>query len=401
MYDFAIIGGGIVGLSTGKALLKRYPNCKIAVFEKEARWAEHQTGHNSGVIHSGVYYKPGSLKAKFARDGSQSIMAFCDEHGIEYERCGKIIVATEQEELPMLENLYARGLENQIDVKKMGSEELHEHEPHIRGLAGIHVPSTGIVNFVDVALKFASILMENGSDMYLNTKVVNFTEGKDSIEIETSQGIFHTNILINCAGLFSDRIAKMSNMKVDMAIVPFRGEYYELTAEKRHVVKNLIYPVPNPDFPFIGVHFTRMLPHGNIHCGPNAVLAFKREGYRKTDINIKDLAETVTYAAFWKLAVPNMKEGIKEIIRSINKTSFLKSLQRLIPEIEKDDLVPSPAGVRAQAIGNDGKLIDDFVILSTARSIHVCNAPSPAATASIEIGEMIVKRVVGLSTFKA
>jgi (S)-2-hydroxyglutarate dehydrogenase len=283
----------------------------------------------------------------------------------------------------------------------MGSEELHEHEPHIRGLAGIHVPSTGIVNFVDVALKFASILMENGSDMYLNTKVVNFTEGKDSIEIETSQGIFHTNILINCAGLFSDRIAKMSNMKVDMAIVPFRGEYYELTAEKRHVVKNLIYPVPNPDFPFIGVHFTRMLPHGNIHCGPNAVLAFKREGYRKTDINIKDLAETVTYAAFWKLAVPNMKEGIKEIIRSINKTSFLKSLQRLIPEIEKDDLVPSPAGVRAQAIGNDGKLIDDFVILSTARSIHVCNAPSPAATASIEIGEMIVKRVVGLSTFKA
>ncbi|WP_117016924.1 L-2-hydroxyglutarate oxidase [Aeribacillus pallidus] len=393
MYDFSIIGGGIVGLSTGMALTQQYPGAKIVIIEKEKELAYHQTGHNSGVIHSGIYYKPGSYKARFAREGNAAMVRFCEEHGIEFDICGKVIVAAEPEELPLMDNLYERGLQNKLNVKKIGSEELKEIEPHVRGLAAIHVPSCGIVDYKRVSSTFARIIQEGDGDIRLGTKVENISENMDGVTIETNNGTIRARFLINCAGLNSDRVAKMTGIKTGMKIVPFRGEYYELVPEKRYLVKHLIYPVPNPNFPFLGVHFTRMI-NGEVHAGPNAVLAFKREGYKKSDINVKDLFETLTYPGFWKMAMPNIKEGMKEYMRSLSKQAFLRSLQRLIPELTERDIVPTHAGVRAQAIMFDGSMVDDFAIFSGKRSLHVCNAPSPAATASIPIGKAIVGQII-------
>lgn len=392
MYDFAIVGGGIIGLSTGMALTKRYPGAKIVMIEKEKDWAHHQTGHNSGVIHSGIYYKPGSFKAKFARVGNAQMVRFCQEHGIDYDVCGKVIVATEPEELPLMDNLYDRGLQNGLDVTKISAGELKEIEPHVRGLGAIRVPSCGIADYKGVSRKFAEIIQEGGGDIRLDTKVENISEKSDHVTIETNRGTIKSRFLINCAGLHSDRVAKMAGMNTGMKIVPFRGEYYELAPEKRYLVKHLIYPVPNPDFPFLGVHFTRMI-NGEVHAGPNAVLAFKREGYTKKDINVKDLLEVLTYPGFWKMAMPNMKEGMKEYVRSFSKQAFLHSLQRLIPELTEKDIIPTHAGVRAQALMHDGSMVDDFAIFPGQNSLHICNAPSPAATASIQIGNAVVERI--------
>ncbi|MUH01282.1 L-2-hydroxyglutarate oxidase [Scytonema sp. UIC 10036] len=392
MYDFAIIGGGIVGLSTGMALGKRYPNARILVLEKESQWAFHQTGNNSGVIHSGIYYKPGSFKAKFCREGCRTMVEFCQEHGIDYEICGKVIVATDFEELSRLENLYQRGLENGIDVKRITAEEVKEYEPHVTSVGGIFVSSTGIVSYKQVCFKYAEIIRQQGGDLRLNTKVKRIVKSGNHQVLETNTGSFATRFVINCAGLHSDRVANMGKVNPQAKIVPFRGEYYELIPEKRSLVKGLIYPVPNPDFPFLGVHFTRMID-GTVHAGPNAVLSLKREGYHKTDFDLRDFAEVMTYPAFWKLAAKYADEGMKEIIRSFSKAVFTKSLQKLIPEVRSEDLVPTHAGVRAQALMNDGKLVDDFLIVQGENSVHVCNAPSPAATSSIEIGKAIVAQI--------
>ncbi len=392
MYDFVIVGGGIVGLSTALALSGRRPRARILVLEKERAWATHQTGRNSGVIHSGIYYKPGSYKARFAREGNRSMAAFCQEYGIEYEICGKLIVATKRVELPGLQALYKRGQENGLEVTLLGPEEMREIEPHVRGLAGIRVPSTGIVNYKQVADMFAKLTAERGGDLCLGARVDNIAANGQGLAIETSVGTFHARFLVNCAGLHSDRIAGLGRAKTDMKIVPFRGEYYDLKPDRRHLVKHLIYPVPNPDFPFLGVHFTRMIG-GGVHAGPNAVLSLKREGYRKTDFDGRDFTEVMTYPGFWKLASRNWSEGAQEMYRSLNKRAFVRNLQRLIPEIREEDLVPSSAGVRAQALLKDGRLVDDFMIIPGSRSIHVCNAPSPAATASLEIGRTLAERI--------
>ncbi|MFF2288850.1 L-2-hydroxyglutarate oxidase [Peribacillus butanolivorans] len=392
MYDFAIVGGGIVGLSTGMALYKRFPNARVVVIEKESVVADHQTGHNSGVIHSGIYYKPGSFKARFARQGSKSMTEFCQTHGIEHDICGKVIVATKQDELPILNDLYTRGLQNELAIKKISVDELKEIEPHVNGLGAIRVPQAGIVNYRQVSEKIADIIKEYGGEIRLNTKVEKINEESDSVTIETNNGTLKARMVINCAGLHSDRIAAAAGYKTDMKIVPFRGEYFKLIPEKRYLVNHLIYPVPNPKFPFLGVHFTRMIS-GEVDAGPNAVLSFKREGYKKTDFNAKDLTEVLSYKGFWKLASKFMKEGMDEYVRSFSKKQFTKSLQELIPEIQEDDLIPAPAGVRAQALQDDGNMVDDFHIIMGKRTVHVCNAPSPAATASIEIGKEVVNRI--------
>jgi len=391
MYDYAIIGGGIVGLSTGMALGQRYPDATILILEKESQWAFHQTGNNSGVIHSGVYYKPGSFKAKFCRDGCQSMVAFCQEHGLPYDVCGKVIVATEEKELPLLENLYQRGLQNGIQVARITAEEVKEIEPHVNCLAGIRVFSTGITDYKQVCLKYAELIQHQGGDLRLNTRVLKIVDGAGGKVLETTQGSFEAQTVINCAGLQSDRVAKMTGVDPQAKIVPFRGEYYELVPEKRYLVNTLIYPVPNPAFPFLGVHFTKMID-GSVHAGPNAVLSLKREGYKKTDFDLRDFAEVMTYPAFWKLAARYADEGIKEMVRSFSKAVFVQSLQRLIPEVEMEDVIPTHAGVRAQALMDDGKLVDDFLIVRGESTIHVCNAPSPAATSSIEIGKAVAEQ---------
>lgn len=387
-YDYAIIGGGIVGLATAVALTRREPGAKVIVLEKENSLAAHQTGRNSGVIHSGIYYKPGSFKAKFAAAGSHSMVDFCREHGIPHEVCGKVIIACDEKELPLLENLYQRGLQNGLAVTKLSPAQVREIEPHVRCLAGIKVPSTGIVSYRRVCQKYAELIQSGGGSLKMGCAVRNISRDRQTHVLETTEGDVEASFAINCGGLHSDRIARKSGIDPGAKIVPFRGEYYELTPEKRYLVKTLIYPVPNPDFPFLGVHFTRMID-GSIHAGPNAVLAFKREGYHRTDFNLKDFTETMSFPGFWKLAWKYWDEGLMEMKRSISKKLFTKSLQRLIPEVQEQDLVPSEAGVRAQALMTDGKLVDDFLIVRGRDTIHVCNAPSPAATASLEIGKYI------------
>ncbi|TBL75723.1 L-2-hydroxyglutarate oxidase [Paenibacillus thalictri] len=394
MYDYIIVGGGIVGLSTGVALMEKNPGLKLLLLEKDDSWAKQQTGHNSGVIHSGIYYKPGSFKAKFAREGNLSMVEFCRERGIEHDICGKVIVATREEELPLLDNLYKRGLDNGLAITRIGGEALKEIEPHVRGLAAIRVPAAGIVNYKQVAEAFALIIAERGGELLLNAEALRIDESGGQVRVETNRGAFTAKKLINCAGLHSDRIVRKSGMRPDMKIVPFRGEYYELVPEKRYLVKHLIYPVPNPSFPFLGVHYTRMIG-GHVEAGPNAVLSFKREGYRKSDFSLQDIAETIGYPGFWMLAGKYWKEGAAEMVRSFSKAAFVRSLQQLIPEIEGKDLIPAPAGVRAQALKPDGGLVDDFHIVYGKNSVHVCNAPSPAATASIQIGRYIVDKLYG------
>lgn len=392
MYDFAIIGGGIVGLSTALALGRRYPDAKVLVLEKELSWAYHQTGHNSGVIHSGIYYKPGSLKAQLCREGNRLLVEFCQEHGIQYDICGKVIVATESEELPVLENIYQRGLANGLNVSKISAEEVREIEPHVNCLAGIKVPSAGIVDYKQVCQKYAELVEKLGGELRLNTKVERIVANNQGQVLETTQGAFEVKFAINCAGLYSDRVAKLGGVDPKAKIVPFRGEYYELKPEKRGLVKHLIYPVPNPNFPFLGVHFTRIID-GSIHAGPNAVLSLKREGYRKQDVDLRDLVEVFSYPGFWRLVAKHGWVGVQEMVRSFSKQAFVKSLQKLIPEVQGSDLVPGEAGVRAQALMRDGKLVDDFLLVRGENAIHVCNAPSPAATASLAIGKEVVKDI--------
>ncbi|UJL45553.1 L-2-hydroxyglutarate oxidase [Virgibacillus sp. NKC19-16] len=392
MYDFTIIGGGIVGLSVGKALTEQYPDKKVLVLEKEKELATHQTGNNSGVIHSGIYYKPGSFKARFAKQGSQSMVDFCRKHEIDRDICGKVIVATNEKEQLPLENLYQRGLQNGLSINKLNKEELLEVEPHVNGIEGIHVPAAGIVDYKMVSNKFAEIIQRHDGEIKRGEKVLTINELSDEVSIETEKNSYKTKFLINCAGLQSDRIAKLAGYHIDMKIIPFRGEYFKLKEEKRNLVRNLIYPVPNPDFPFLGVHFTRMID-GEVEAGPNAVLGFKREGYKKTDINVRDLTEVLGYKGFWHLASKYMKEGVNEMVRSVSKNRFVESLQQLIPEIKAEDLEPGPAGVRAQALNSDGSLVDDFHIIQGKNSLHVCNAPSPAATASLEIGKEVVRQI--------
>lgn len=392
MHDYAIIGGGIVGLATAMAVANKHPKASILVLEKEQAIAQHQSGRNSGVIHSGIYYKPGSLKARFAREGNRSMVEFCREHGIKHEVCGKVIVATKASELPLLENLFQRGLDHGLAVARLAPEQVQEIEPHVRCLAGVKVTSTGIVNYQEVSAKYVELIKSQGGTVQTGTRVERLREVNGTQVIETSHGEFEAGFIINCAGLFSDRVARFDGLDAGAKIVPFRGEYYELAPERRYLVKSLVYPVPNPCFPFLGVHFTRMID-GSVHAGPNAVLAFSREGYRRTDVNCGDLFETLTFPGFWKLARKHYRDGIMEMVRSVSKRTTVKGLQQLIPEVIEDDLARTQSGVRAQALMANGKLVDDFLIVNGKNSIHVCNAPSPAATASLEIGRFIANQL--------
>ena len=397
-FDCVVIGGGIVGLTVAWTLLEQRPGIRIAVLEKEDAWARHQTGRNSGVIHSGIYYKPGSLKAKLCRDGNRRLVKFCEQHGIPHEACGKVIVATTASELPLLESLYERGIANGLEAKKLGAAEVKEIEPHVSCLAGLHVPSTGIVDFVAVCEKLAELIEGHGGELRLGTRARRFHVDDNGGILETSKDPMAARWVINCAGLQSDRVAKLAGAEPGARIVPFRGEYYELKPGRRSLVRNLIYPVPDPSFPFLGVHFTRMID-GSVHAGPNAVLSLKREGYHRTSFNLRDFIDTMTYAGFWRLAAKHAKSGLEEMRRSFSKKAFVASLQKLIPEIREEDLVPGAAGVRAQALRPDGGLVDDFLIVHSPSAIHVCNAPSPAATASFEIARVIVANIPEFSDF--
>lgn len=388
--DFAIVGGGIIGLSTARSLSLRYPGASVLVLEKENSWARHQTGHNSGVIHSGIYYKPGSLKARFSKEGGAALAELCQEHNIAHEVCGKVIVATERAELERLDNLYQRGLENGLKVEKLGPKGLKDLEPHATGLAALHVPSTGIVDYAGVARALAKEVEKRGGELRTGVAVEGITETTDKVRLFTPAGMFEARVLVNCAGLQSDRLAAIAGLETGVKIIPFRGEYYELRPHKRDLVKNLIYPVPDPTFPFLGVHFTRMV-NETVEAGPNAILGLAREAYKKTAFDLYDAAEILTYPAFWRLARKNWRTGAGEIFRSLSKQAFVRGLQRLIPGVELDDLVPAEAGVRAQALTRRGGLADDFLIVEGKSSVHVLNAPSPAATASIPIGEHVAE----------
>ncbi len=393
-YDIIIIGGGIVGLATANRLQTKFPKKSILVLEKEKTLASHQTGNNSGVIHSGLYYKPGSLKAKNCIEGYHQLIDFCEKKEIPFEITGKIVVASNQEQIPLLEGLYKRGAENGLDGLKMLSlSEMKEYEPHVWGLKGMFVPQTGIVDYKLVAEKIGEDFVEQGGTIRLGEKVEKITHGNSINIIETSLSTFEGKMIINCAGLYSDKMAQLSQKDpIDVKIIPFRGEYYQLKPEKEYLVKNLIYPVPDPNFPFLGVHFTRM-KKGGVEAGPNAVLAFQREGYKKTAINFSELAETLSWPGFQKVASKYYKTGLGEMYRSFSKSAFTKALQVLIPEIQEADLIEGGAGVRAQACDRNGGLLDDFSIIQNKNSIHVLNAPSPAATSSLSIGKTIANLI--------
>lgn len=389
-FDAVIVGGGIVGLATALQLKRARPQTRILVLEKEERVARHQTGNNSGVIHSGIYYKPGSLKATNCISGYHQLIQFCQEQSIPFDLCGKIIVATEDFELPRLEQLYERGVQNGLTgMKKLRAEELKEYEPHVAGLAGIFVPQTGIVNYTLVTQKFAELLKAAGTEIHLGERVI----GVKNQEVFTDKASYNTQLVINCAGLYSDKVASLTVPGLNVRIIPFRGEYYKLRAEKENLVRNLIYPVPDPNFPFLGVHFTRMAK-GGVEAGPNAVLAFSREGYRKSDIRLGELAESLAWPGFQKVARKYWRTGMGEMYRSFSKAAFTRALQKLIPEIQATDLVDGGAGVRAQACDRDGGLVDDFMILESKQAINVCNAPSPAATSSLSIGKTVSELAV-------
>ncbi len=386
-YDIAIIGGGIVGLATALALLKRH-SLGIIILEAEDKVAAHQTGHNSGVIHSGLYYKPGSLKAINCTRGREAMLAFCSEHGIAHDRCGKIVVATEPHEVAQLEKLEERGRENGLQARRLSGTELREYEPHVAGIAGLHVPETGIVDYKQVAQTYAKLIEKAGGVIHTQAKLLSVQREANELRLVTSTGEVRARHLINCAGLHSDRVARLCGFEPGLKIVPFRGEYYELTPAREHLVKNLIYPVPDPNFPFLGVHFTRMI-HGGIEAGPNAVLAFKRHGYTRTSFDARDAWEIATFPGFHTLARKHWRMGMMEFYRSWSKAKFVQALQRLIPELKAADVHSAGAGVRAQALEANGALVDDFRVVENGQMIHVLNAPSPAATASLSIGESI------------
>ncbi len=386
--NIIIIGGGIVGMATAM-LLKQKTKYSVLVIEAESGLAAHQTGHNSGVIHSGLYYKPGSLKAKNCVEGRERMYRFCEENNIKHDRCGKIVVATDESEIPLLKMLEERGIANGLKgIKKLHGEELKEYEPHAAGIAGLFVAETGIVDYTPVTNKYGEIFNNNDGEIQTNCRFLSLKKDSSQLVVETTRGEFNCSLLVNCGGLYSDRIARLCGVEPGLQIIPFRGEYYKLRKEKEYLVKNLIYPVPDPKFPFLGVHYTRMMK-GGVEAGPNAVLAFKREGYKHTDISIKDISQMFSFSGFWKMAAKHYKMGFKEFYRSLSKKAFVKSLQKLIPEIREEDIVPGGAGVRAQALEKDGKLTDDFRIVEAEKMIHVLNAPSPAATASLSIGDKI------------
>ena len=398
-YDVAIIGGGIVGLATAMALLKHF-KISLVILEAEDQVAAHQTGHNSGVIHSGLYYKPGSLKAINCVSGRDAMYRFCEEQNIIHERCGKIVIATSQNEIPSLNLLEERGRANDlVGMKRLKAEEIKEYEPYVNGIDGLFIPQTGIVDYTDVSKAYAKIIQEMGGFIKTGTRVTGFKKEQNEFILETSNNPVKTKNIINCAGLQSDRVAKLCGIKPGLQILPFRGEYYEIKPEKEYLVKNLVYPVPDVRFPFLGVHFTRMAK-GGVEAGPNAVLAFKREGYKKSDISIPDVAQFSTYIGFWKMAIKYWQMSISETYRSYSKKAFVKALKRLIPQLEMDDVVAAGSGVRAQALTPDGKLVDDFRIVEADHQVHVLNAPSPAATASISIGESISRMAVQNFGFK-
>ena len=390
-YDVAIIGGGIVGLATALELGKR-EGISIVVLEAEDRLANHQTGNNSGVVHSGLYYKPGSLKAIMCAAGREDMYRFAEEHGIAHDRCGKVVVATNASQIPKLEELERRGRENGLDgMERIGPEQIAEREPHVKGVDGLFVPQTGIIDYRQVTEKYGELFEAQGHEVRLNSRVTGVNVGADLITLETVSGEVQARNIVNCAGLQSDRVARMCGVDPGLQIVPFRGEYYELVPEKHHLCRTLIYPVPDPRFPFLGVHFTRMI-HGGVEAGPNAVLAFKREGYKHSDISIPDMLTYGTYGGFWKMAWNCWPMAIGEFHRSFFKSAFVEALQELIPEITDADVKRGGAGVRAQALEPDGSLSDDFRIKEAQHQFHVLNAPSPAATASLAIGRELAAR---------
>lgn len=390
--DVVVIGAGIVGLATAYRLQQRYPDFRVVVLEKETSVAKHQTGHNSGVLHSGIYYKPGSLKAQNCRAGKAAMEAFCAEHSIDYEICGKVIIALDESELPAMQTIYERGQENGVKCELIDKARLNELEPHAAGIAAIHVPEAGIVNYGQVCEQLATLIRAAGGELVLGARVTGFRDTADEKVVLSTAGDYPARWVVNCAGLYCDRVTRMSGTKPDAKIVPFRGEYFELKPEKFHLCKNLIYPVPDPSFPFLGVHFTRMI-EGGVECGPNAVLAFAREGYTKSAIHLGELFESLTYGGFLRLALKYWRTGCGEMWRSFSKKAFVKALQRLMPEIQVDDMEAAPAGVRAQALTPQGALVDDFLIQDSERVVNVGNAPSPGATASLNIGNYIVDRL--------
>ncbi len=390
--DFLVVGGGIVGLATAWQLAQRYPDARICLLEKEPQVALHQSGRNSGVLHSGIYYKPGSLKATTCRSGKLAMQEFCEAEGIRFEICGKIIVATDHDELPRLEAIYQRGLQNGINCQRIDAEQMRQIEPHVAGIEAIHVPEAGIVDYPHVCQRLSHKLIELGHQVALGQKVVGIEPGPQQVVVRTTQATYKTGFLITCAGLYSDRLVKLSGLKPPAQIVPFRGEYFELAAERRELCRHLIYPVPDPSFPFLGVHFTRMVS-GDVECGPNAVFALAREGYSWGNIRLGELVESLRYSGFRKLVLRHWRMGLGEVQRSLFKAAFVTALQRLIPDVRAQDLRPCRAGVRAQALAPDGSMFDDFLWVNQARMLHVCNAPSPAATASLEIGRQITRRV--------
>lgn len=390
--DVAIVGGGIVGLATLYQLTERFPHLALVLLEKESQLGQHQTGHNSGVLHSGVYYKPGSLKAQNCRIGKQLMQQFCREQGIPFEICGKVIVATADTELPALERIYERGQQNGVSCEMIGRERLAELEPHAAGVRAIHVHEAGIVDYRAVCRRLGQIAQDRGCRLITSARVNRIQRQGREIVLQWSGGELTARCLVNCAGLYSDRVTQLTGQQPTARIIPFRGEYYQLKPQAYHLCRHLIYPVPDPNFPFLGVHFTRMID-GTVECGPNAVLALAREGYRKRDINVRDLAESLTYAGFLRLAARYWRMGAGEMWRSVSKRAFVRALQRLVPEIRADLIQSASAGVRAQAVAADGAMVDDFLILAADGLINVGNAPSPAATSALNIGLTIVDQL--------
>jgi L-2-hydroxyglutarate oxidase len=393
-YDAIIVGGGIVGLATAYRLLEAKPELKILLLEKEAKLAAHQTGNNSGVLHSGLYYKPGSEKARMSVEGLKQITAFCRAHGVAHEICGKIVVATEASELPRLENLWERGNANGLlGLQKLNPAQIKEIEPHAAGLAAIRVPQEGIVDYPGVCEKLGELIRQAGGEIKLNVRVEKIISDGGGKVVETSAGTFRAKFVVTCGGLHSDRLVRAAGQKPAAKIIPFRGEYYQIKKERQHLVRHLIYPVPDPKFPFLGVHFTRLV-HGGIEAGPNAVLAFAREGYKWSNVNLRDLTESLCFPGLWKFLAKYPSLCGYEIRRSLSRAEFTRSLQKLVPEIREDDLETGGAGVRAQAMTPDGKLVEDFHFEAAPGILHVVNAPSPAATAALAIGQTICQRVL-------
>ena len=388
-YDLAVVGGGIVGLATARAFAERAPRVRLVILEKEARLATHQTGHNSGVVHSGIYYRPGSDKARLCVEGARLMREFAEAHGIRVERCGKVVVATAEAELARLQALYARGVANGVPgLALIDPARVREIEPHAAAIRAIHSPDTAIIDFAAVAAALARDLGARGVTILSEARVTAIARTAEELALTTPRDVVRARRLVNCAGLYADAVARLAGAAPDVRIIPFRGEYYLLRPERRHLVRGLIYPGPDPEFPFLGVHFTRTV-HGDVEAGPNAVLAFAREGYRFGQVNLRELAETLGYRGFWAMARRYWRMGAYEMFRSLSKGAFVRALQRLVPEVRPEDVAPGGAGVRAQAVSPDGSLVDDFRILASADAIHVLNAPSPAATASLAIGRHI------------